>query len=71
MHTFFASLILGYEMEKYALFVVMCEFMWRKKKLFGLLKDKVDLQIKFCLVLALKTCSRKGLKFLKYILILL
>jgi hypothetical protein len=30
---FIASLILGYEMEKYALFVVMCEFMWRKKQI--------------------------------------
>jgi hypothetical protein len=23
------ALVLGYEMEKYALFVIMCEFMWR------------------------------------------
>jgi hypothetical protein len=34
------ALVLGYEMEKYALFVIMCEFMWRKNKMFELLKKK-------------------------------
>jgi hypothetical protein len=44
---FIASLILGYEMEKYALFVVMCEFMWRKKQIIWVLQGKVDLEISF------------------------
>jgi hypothetical protein len=59
---FIASLVLGYEMEKYALFVVMCEFMWRKKQIVWAFEKQSGFTDQFLLGSCTKNMFKKRIR---------